>query len=150
MKKKTLLFPVEITFLLIRDKNPSWCLVHCKKTESRNDSVLCHVVNRRRQLLVSTWVRCQHCISYFCGLVLFLSLLVLPEGGEGCDISTNSYSAVTLLTCTRVPPANSMPRKGIVNADSNMSQRLLIQVDVFSVLFMKELKNLSNVRAKIR
>ena len=57
MKEKTLLFPVEITFLLIRDKNPSWCLVHCKKTESRNDSVLCHVVNRRRQLLVSTWVR---------------------------------------------------------------------------------------------
>jgi len=35
--------------------------------------------------------------------------------------------------------------KAIVNAASNISYRPSVQVDVFAVLFMNELKNLTNV-----
>jgi hypothetical protein len=40
---------------------------------------------------------------------------------------------------------NNTPNNDIVNAASNISHRPLIQIDVFAVLFMNELKNLTNV-----
>ena len=40
---------------------------------------------------------------------------------------------------------NNTPRNVIVNAASNIRYRQLIQADVFAVLFMNELKNLTNV-----
>ena len=40
---------------------------------------------------------------------------------------------------------NNTPSNAIVNAASNISYKPLIQADVFAVLFMNELKNLTNV-----
>jgi hypothetical protein len=39
----------------------------------------------------------------------------------------------------------NVPSNAIVNAATNISYRQLIQADVFAVLFMNELKNLTNV-----
>jgi len=38
-------------------RTPHGALFIAIKTESRNYSVLCRVVNRRRQMLVNNWVR---------------------------------------------------------------------------------------------
>ena len=40
---------------------------------------------------------------------------------------------------------NNTPSNAIVNAVSNISHRLMLQVDAFAVLFMNEFKNLTNV-----
>jgi hypothetical protein len=40
---------------------------------------------------------------------------------------------------------NNTPNNAIVNAASDISHRLLLKTDVFAVLYMNELKNLTNI-----